>query len=316
MATELMMRAGLETWAIRDTALADILSVEVEESRIPRKLPRVEGNVVVLPVHGMISQRASIWSRLFGGTSTQQLAGTLQKLAEDARVGAVVLDIDSPGGTVSGVSEAADAVWEASQQKPVAAISNSQMASAAYWLGSQVGSGQQRLVAAPGSDTGSIGVFRLHENIAGVLEQAGIEITLIAEPGKKMEGNPYQPLTEEALEHHKGQVHATYEEFVDAVARGRGVRASTVRTGYGEGRVYHASQAAEMGLVDRVATLPQLLGELGVGSKSQLSQAEADELLQDVCAMWNGERIQPFMPQPHKDISRERRVRMKYICGV
>ena len=129
----------------------------------------------VLPLHGVISQRASVWQEMFGGTSTEQFGAAYQQAINDPRIKAVVLDVDSPGGTVSGVSELADIVYAGAQQKPVAAVANSQMASAAYWIASQVGGGQLRLAAASGADVGSIGVFRMHEDVSEAMAEAGIK---------------------------------------------------------------------------------------------------------------------------------------------
>lgn len=306
MNKEICMQAGRETWAIYHGSLMEMLSAD-EQATPPKKLPRVQGSVVTIPMHGMISQRASIWQMIFGGTSTEQLSAVISTVAKDERVGAIVLDVDSPGGTVSGVQEAADVIWEASQQKPVAAISNSLMASAAYWLASQVGPKKQRLVASPTAKTGSIGVFVLHENIAGMLEQDGIEVTLIAEPPAKTEGNPFEPLSDEAKEHQAAQVKETYDMFVEAVGRGRGMRASLVKDGLGQGRVYGAKQAAEMGLVDRVATLPQLMQELGVQPSGGADRGQV-ELEKELAQVW--EAGAPVVPQAKRD-QRNRRIRRK-----
>lgn len=148
---EILAAALTTTWAIRETVLQCMLSeARLEEPTRRIKLPKVNGNVAILPVHGVIQQRASIWDELFGGTSTQALGAAYVRAINDDRVGAVVFDVDSPGGTTAGVEELSDLIWTGSQRKPVVAVANSQMASAAYWIASQVGSKQLRLVASPG----------------------------------------------------------------------------------------------------------------------------------------------------------------------
>jgi signal peptide peptidase SppA len=255
-------------------------TVAAEPSR--RKLPKIEGGVAVIPMHGVISHRYSIFQEIFGGTSTQGFGAAFQRAISDSKVGAVIIDVDSPGGTVAGVEELADIIYAGAQQKPVAAVANAQMASAAYWLASQVGAGQKRLAAAPGSEVGSIGVFRMHEDYSEMLAADGLKVTFISVPKYKTEANPYQPLTDEAIGHHMGQVESTYESFVSAVSRGRGVPAGQVKRGFGEGRIFDARQAAAMGLVDRVATLSQLLRETGATSGS-LSVAESLVLQDELC---------------------------------
>jgi signal peptide peptidase SppA len=263
------------------------------EASSRRKLPKVEGGVAVIPLHGVISQRSSIFQAIFGGTSTQGFGASFQRAIADSKVGAVIIDVDSPGGTVAGVEELADIISAGSQQKTVAAVSNSQMASAAYWLASQVGSGQKRLVAAPGSEVGSIGVFRVHEDFSEMLAADGVKVTFLAVPKYKTEANPYEPLTDEAVSHHMGQVEATYESFVSAVSRGRGVPAGQVKRGFGEGRMFDARQAAAMGMVDRVATLSQLLKETGA-TAGGLSVAESLVLQDELCHCYvSGDYLAP-----------------------
>lgn len=287
---EIYAAAMQATWAIDASVLQMMLSQAKDsvavEVRPRRKLPRVDGNVAVLPLHGMISQRGSIWQEMFGGTSTEQFGAAFRQAIGDERIKAVIIDVDSPGGTTAGVSELAQVIHEGSQQKEVAAIANSQMASAAYWLASQVGAGKQRLAATPGADVGSIGVFRMHEDVSEAMAAQGVKVTFMATPRFKTEANPFEPLSAAAIDHHMGQVEATYESFVADVARGRGVNKSVVKTGYGEGRMYHAPQAAERGMVDRVATMDKLLSELGAGGRVDASRAATAVLQDELCHAW------------------------------
>jgi capsid assembly protease len=299
MVGELYAALVATQWAINEPVLHWLASVAIDRTatvelaaeRSPRKLPKVDGGVAVLPMYGVISQRSSIWSEVFGGTSTQGFGAAFQRAIADPKVGAILIDVDSPGGTVAGVEELADIIHDGAQRKPVAAVANSQMASAAYWLASQVGQGQKRLAAAPGSEVGSIGVFRMHEDMSARLAADGVKVTFLAVPKFKTEANPYEPLTDAAVSHHMGQVESTYESFVSAVSRGRGVPAGQVKRGFGEGRMFDARQAAAMGLVDRVATLGQLLKETGAVSGG-LSHAESLVVQDDLChAFLTGETL-------------------------
>lgn len=291
MDTQLCAAMLGETWAMRHDVLAllwrhaTVGEHAPTQAVGPRKLPKVAGSVAVLPMYGMISQRASIWQEVFGGTATQSFGAAFAKAINSPKVGAVLIDVDSPGGTVGGVPELAEMIYAGSQHKPVAAIANSQMASAAYWLASQVGGGQKRLAASPGADVGSIGVFRMHQDVSEMLASDGVKVTFIATPEYKTEANPFEPLSAAALEHHQEQVNASYEQFVAAVARGRGASKSDVKANYGKGRMFHASQAAQMGLVDRVSSLPQLLSEVG-GQMPALSEAESAVMQDELCHAW------------------------------
>lgn len=281
--------AALTTiWAMRETELLSMLA-DARSEEPPRriKLPKVTGNVAILPIQGVIQQRGSIWDEIFGGTSTQSLGASFVRAVNDDRVGAVVFDVDSPGGTTAGVEELSDLIHIGSQRKPVVAVANSQMASAAYWLSSQVGSKQLRLVASPGADAGSIGVFMMHQDVSGMMEQEGVHVTFVQAGKYKTETSPFEALSDEAREHLQAQVDATYEVFVANVARGRGVAKSVVKEGFGQGRMFHAAQAAEMGLVDRVATMGRVLEELGAGSSAKITRAQSQVVEDELCQAWD-----------------------------
>lgn len=268
-----------ETWAIDHSRLASMLSeARVGSPQRTARVPKIDGDVALLPMHGVISQRGSLWQELFGGTATQSFGAAYTRAVNDDAVKAIVFDVDSPGGTVSGVQELADIIHTGSQLKPTYAVANSQAASAAYWLASQVGPG--KFFAAPGSEVGSVGVFRLHEDISGMLEQDGVKVTLIATPQYKTEANPYEPLSDEAREFHLAQVQATYEQFVKDVARGRGTTKARVEADYGKGRALNATDATANGMVDGVLTLGNLLGKFGGKAKATTTaSAESQELL-------------------------------------
>lgn len=289
-----MIRAAYrETWAIRPHWLNAALA-QAEVAAVKAKLPSVSGSIALLPLYGPISQRASIWQEMFGGTSTEAFGAAFVRAINADRIGGVVIDVDSPGGTTAGVQELADIIHEGAQRKPVVAVANSTMASAAYWIASQVGPG--RLMAAPGADVGSIGVFRLHEDVSEMLAHDGVKVTFLAMPEHKTEANPFEPLSAEAAQHHLQQVAATYDQFVGAVARGRGITTAAVKKGYGGGRTFHAEEAQQMGLVDGVATLRDVVGKMGVSKGKATIEAHDRELQEMLLAAWNSERMEAFAP--------------------
>jgi ClpP class serine protease len=105
-------------------------------------------------------------------------------------------------------------------------------------------------------------------------------------------------------------VDATYEVFVAQVARGRGVAKSVVKEGFGQGRMYHAHQAAELGLVDRVATMGRVLDELGAGTSARITKAQSQTVEDELCHAWDsGDEVAFSVPL---DISIEsQRLRMR-----
>lgn len=272
-----IVRAIGETpWAILPAKLAVILdlvayragggklSQEEVQARMDaaRRDERRSGSgregVAVLPLLGTIVQRANLMSEMSGGTSAERFRSRFREALNDNQVGAIVLDVDSPGGSVFGVPELAAEIREARGDKPIVAVANSLAASAAYW----VASAADELVVTPSGEVGSIGVFAAHEDLSAALEDAGIDVTLISAGKYKVEGNPYEPLGEEARAAIQARVDDYYAMFVDDVARQRGVSSRDVRNGFGQGRVVGAQDAVALGMADEVATLDETIERL------------------------------------------------------
>jgi signal peptide peptidase SppA len=175
-------------------------------------------------------------------------------------VSAVVLDIDSPGGTVAGVTELAAEIRAArGGSKPIVAAANTLAASAAYWLASQA----DEVVVSPSGSVGSIGVYAVHQEVSRMLDEMGVGTTIISAGPHKTEGNEFEPLTDEARADIQSRVDVSYASFVADVAAGRGVTAEQVEADFGGGRVLTARKAQSAGMVDRVETLAQTVARLG-----------------------------------------------------
>ncbi|HVJ09275.1 MAG TPA: S49 family peptidase [Acidisarcina sp.] len=237
---------------------------QVRAARVQNASASAKGAVAVIPIYGTIVQRATLMSEYSGGCSTEQLTAQFRQARNDPNVRAIVFDVDSPGGTISGVPELADEIYAARKTKKVIAVSNSLMASAAYWIACSC----SEVVVSPSSLTGSIGVYILHEDISKRLDEEGIRMTFVKHGENKTEGNSYQPLTPAALEHLQEMVDSPGAMFDKAVARGRGVSLAEVTGKFGQGRVFPAQQAVTLGLADRVATLDDVLGQYGVTRNS------------------------------------------------
>lgn len=235
-------------------------------SRPPARSAVEPGNpqlVAVLPLFGTIFPRANMMTETSGATSVERFAAEFSSLVENPDIGAIVLDVNSPGGQVTGIAEAAKRIYEARGKKPIVAVANHLMASAAYWIGSAA----DEIVATPDSEVGSVGVFAVHQDISQKLEKDGVKVTFIKEGRYKTEGNPYEPLTKEAHEVIQERVSAVYGDFINALATHRGVNAEDVRNGFGEGRVVNAKQALRLGMADRIETIDQTIQRLFKGMR-------------------------------------------------
>jgi signal peptide peptidase SppA len=217
------------------------------------------GQIAVLPFYGVTTQRPPpAMASGSGLMSTQAFSGALQAAVNDDSVGGVLIDVDSPGGSVYGIQELANEIYQARSQKPIVAIANSLAASAAYWIGSAA----SEFYITPGGEAGSIGVFAAHQDQSKKLENEGVKTTLIHAGRYKVEGSPYGPLEDDAKAHMQARIDAYYGAFTRAVAKHRGTDVETVRSRMGEGRTYGASDAKAAGMVDDIATFDQVLSRM------------------------------------------------------
>ena len=216
--------------------------------------------IAVLPLYGVVTQRGNMVDDISGpgSTSTQKFTSALRQVLADDTVGQILIDIDSPGGSVYGVAELAAEIVKARAQKPVVAVANSLAASAAYWIGCSAG----EFYVTPGGEVGSIGVWQAHFDYSKALEEEGVKPTLISAGKFKVEGNPYVPLDPEAQAFMQSRVDDYYNAFIKAVAKGRGVSVADVRDGMGEGRVLGADAALAAKMVDGIATFDDVLAKM------------------------------------------------------
>jgi capsid assembly protease len=216
--------------------------------------------IAVLPLYGVVTQRGNMVDDISGpgSTSTQQFTSALRQVLADDTVGQILIDIDSPGGSVYGVAELASEIVKARAQKPVVAVANSLAASAAYWIGCSA----SEFYVTPGGEVGSIGVWQAHFDYSKALEEEGVKTTLVSAGKFKVEGNPYVPLDPEAQAFMQSRVDDYYNAFIQAVAVGRGVTVDDVRNGMGEGRVLGADAAMAQRMVDGIASFDDVLARM------------------------------------------------------
>jgi protease-4 len=163
---------------------------------------------------------------------------------------AVVVRIDSPGGAVAPSQEMYDAVWRLREKKPVIASLGNVAASGGYY----VASAANVIVADPGTLTGSIGAIMEIQNLAALAEKIGVGETVVKSGRFKDVGHPLRPMTEDERRLLQVMVDDVLDQFVAAVARGRGLNEERVRS-LADGRLYSGSQARSVGLVDDLGGL-------------------------------------------------------------
>lgn len=216
------------------------------------------GAIAVLPFYGVAVQRTDALGEALGLLSLWHFTQAFRIALADDSVRGIVIDVDSPGGSIYGVMELAEEIYRSRVRKPVFAVANSLAASGAYWIASAA----SELYVTPGGEVGGIGVHDMHVDISKGLEKAGIEMTLIAAGKYKTEGNQFQPLGAGARAAMQKRIDAYYRAFVASVAKHRNVPESAVRSGMGQGRLLDAERAKRENMVDGVATFDEVLRRL------------------------------------------------------
>ena len=172
-----------------------------------------------------------------------ELLPLIHQAAADADVRAILLRVNSPGGSVVASDEIYHALKESG--KPVVVLMGDLAASGAYYISMAAG----YIVANPHTLTGSIGVISEFPDAHGLLEKLGVQFTVIKSGAAKDIGSPYRQMTEDEQALWQAIVNETYEGFLKIVAEGRGLPVEEVRA-LADGRVFTGSQALELKLVD------------------------------------------------------------------
>lgn len=214
------------------------------------------GNMIaVVPVWGVLSPDGN-----YGGTSLDGLGRVVTQLDANPNISAIVLNVNSPGGTVVGTQEASDAIRRVRDNGStrIVAHANGMMASAAMW----VGAAASEVSITPSGEAGSIGVISMYADQSKFYAELGIDITVMRVPYKKARFSGVEPMTDEMKAFSEERIGASYEKFKRAMATNRGIRIDQVEAKFGGGEMMGSTEAVEAGLVDRVATLDQVLSRL------------------------------------------------------
>lgn len=210
-----------------------------------------DDGVAVFAVSGVIGRKFSGLLNSSGVTSVDVLSRMIRAAADDDRVTGILLDIDSPGGTVTGVPEAAGVVAYAATKKPVVAFSDGMMCSAAYWLAVPA----DAIFAAPSADVGSIGVYSAVLDQSRAFEIAGLKTELFKTGKYKGMGVPGTPLTDDQRAWLQADVDKVFQWFRGAVTSNRGAVPDEAM----QGQTMFAYEAKENGLIDAVGTFEDAL---------------------------------------------------------
>jgi signal peptide peptidase SppA len=220
------------------------------------------GNVAVVPVEGVLAKYSSMINGMSQpqGMTHGQVAQAIARAAADRQTRAVLLDIDSPGGTVAGMDDLTGAVERVRAGSnggagiPVVAYAHDLAASAAFWLAASADS----IYANALSNVGSIGVYTVLVDSSMQAEKAGLRTYLVASGANKGVGEDGVPITASQLAVVQERINDIHERFVSHVAAGRGVAAEQIAA-LADGRTFTAHKAQAAGLIDGVASLADVI---------------------------------------------------------
>ena len=241
--------------------LSDRLNLDVEGLQIKsdakdQREATTNKGVAVIPIIGSMSHRATGIEAMSGMTSYATLQKQFEAAFNDPNVGSILMDIDSPGGSVAGAFDFRDYLMSKKGTKPVYALARDAMCSAAYLIGSTA----DKVYATQTARVGSIGVVAMHTDVSDKMEKDGIKPTFISAGKFKTAGNPYEKLEGEKLKYLQDSVDESYDMFINAVAEARGIDKKAIRET--EARVYGGKKAVEIGLADGIRTYESVLAEM------------------------------------------------------
>jgi len=208
---------------------------------------RVKDGIATIGIYGPLLNRALRSEFPSGGPTTYaDIRNSFDTALADEGVKEIKLELDSPGGDVSGAFDLADHIYESRGLKPITAVVNESAFSAGYLLASAAG----KIVVPRTANVGSIGVIMTHADFSRAEDEAGVTVTHIFAGAKKANFSPHQPLSEDAHAEALSMVTGTYELFVSTVARNRNMSPAAVRAT--EAGIFRADKALELGLADEI----------------------------------------------------------------
>ena len=243
------------------------------DSKAQNKPFAFQDGVAVIPIHGSLINR---FGQCYGYMTGYNFIRRQRDAAmADPEVTAIVYDVNSGGGEAAGCFELADESFALRGTKPTISVVDSACYSAAYALAST----SDQVVVTPTGGAGSVGVYTMHVDMSKMLENWGLDITLIHAGEHKVDGHPYAELPEDVRADMQKSVDATYNKFVESVARNRNLSVEAVKDT--QARCYSADDALALGLIDSVASpIEAIRAFLGGHSEASNDETTGDSLME------------------------------------
>ncbi|MEK7870750.1 MAG: signal peptide peptidase SppA [Nitrospirota bacterium] len=259
----------------------------------PLKEKRISGKgkdkILLVDVSGVISGE----EEGLGGEPglVERIKEELTKASKDNRIKAIILRINSPGGTVTASDIIYNEIMRYKEKNGVKVIASIMDlgASGAYYIAQSA----DRITALPTSVVGSIGVIMIRVDIGGLLEKIGVEANPIKSGEKKDMGSPFRPLTPEEQEIFQSVIDSMHERFLGVIVKGRGIELERLKK-IADGRIYTAGQAKAIGLIDGIDylddTIESTKREAGLDDASVVVYYRPSSYKNNIYSKISGER--------------------------
>jgi signal peptide peptidase SppA len=282
-ANDVIQAIAATPWAITENGLETVMAVAQRrmsdyEAVLLKSAERAESGklymrdgVAILNVTGTIFPRANFFTNFSGGTTVENLALGFGKALNDVNVKAIILNIDSPGGQITGVHELANMIYNARGRKPVHAYVSALGASAAYWIATAA----ESVVCDETAFVGSIGVVAAWTDDTEKTKSNGVkkyQVVSSQSPNKRLD-----PASDEGRKQLQRELDALAEVFISDIARNRNASAETVREKFGKGGLVIAGEAIGYGMADKLGSLEGLISDLKNVSFTRMEISSMDD---------------------------------------
>lgn len=249
--------------------LADLIIMDEEEEDDDAPYA-IDGGVALLSISGPMTKHSTSAQWLFGGTSTRHFRRLLRHAANNSQVKSILIDFDTPGGSVSGTSDLGDDIAAVDRIKPVEAYVADLCASAGYWAASQC----RKITASKAAQVGSIGVYMVVEDYSKMYQDAGVAVQVIRAGEFKGAGEDGTEITDAQVAKWQAEINAINDIFTMAVSEGRGMTAARVKA-VNTGEVWIGEAAIPLGLIDAVGSYDGVLSRMKKANAASTDTTDA-----------------------------------------
>jgi signal peptide peptidase SppA len=228
---------------------------EYDKQEQKNSLLDVHGSKAILNIEGTLLRKAGFLDALCGVIGMNELQLAAYEALTDNSIDHLILNFDTPGGSALGTPEFAEMIYSMRSSKRITSLVSGQMCSAGIFIGAAA---HEIYSTSPINDIGSIGVVAMHVDQSKADAEEGLKYTYIYSGKHKIDGNPHEALTPQALADIQNKLDYSYGVFLDSVAKYRGITSDELSK-FAEGQVFKAGQLMNSPLLDGMSTLDEIL---------------------------------------------------------